>query len=99
MRHSMIAVLEKTGLIIAAFCLLSVHVSEMSKSSAADKALASTPATASLDLHAKAKDDNPDVLWHNTSTGANYILYLDGVTVLGGGSLPPVADQNWTIVP
>ena len=59
MRHSIIAVLKKTGLIVAAFCLLSVHFSEISKSSAADKALASTAATASLDLRAIAKDVDP----------------------------------------
>jgi hypothetical protein len=44
-------------------------------------------------------DDKPDILWRNTSTGDNYVWYLDGVTVLSGGNLPTVADQNWTIVP
>ena len=43
-------------------------------------------------------DGNPDILWRNASTGENYVWYLDGVTVLGGGSLPPVADQNWKAV-
>jgi hypothetical protein len=44
-------------------------------------------------------DGNPDILWRNISTGDNYAWYLDGVTVLGGSSLPTVAEQNWTIVP
>ena len=44
-------------------------------------------------------DGKPDILWRNTATGANYVWYLNGVTVLGGGSLPMVPDQNWTIVP
>ena len=44
------------------------------------------------------EDGKPDILWRNTSTGENYIWYLDGVTVLGGGSLPPVTDQNWKAV-
>ena len=32
------------------------------------------------------------------STGENYVWYLDGVAVLGGGVLPMVADQSWKIV-
>ena len=43
-------------------------------------------------------DGKPDVLWRNTSTGENYVWYLDGVTVIGGGALPPVSDQNWRVV-
>ena len=43
-------------------------------------------------------DGKPDILWRNTSTGDNYVWYLDGVTVLGGGNLPTVADQNWKAV-
>ena len=35
-------------------------------------------------------DGNPDILWRNTSTGENYVWYLDGVNVLGGGNLPTV---------
>jgi uncharacterized delta-60 repeat protein len=40
----------------------------------------------------------PDILWRNASTGDNYVWYLDGVTVQGGGNLPTVADQNWNVV-
>jgi hypothetical protein len=43
-------------------------------------------------------DGKPDILWRNASTGENYVWYMDGVTVLGGGNLPTVADQNWKIV-
>ena len=34
---------------------------------------------------------------HET-TGENYVWYMDGVTVIGGGSLPAVADQDWKAV-
>ncbi len=43
-------------------------------------------------------DGKPDILWRNASTGENYVWYMDGVTVLGGGNLPMVADQNWKVV-
>jgi hypothetical protein len=43
-------------------------------------------------------DSKPDILWRNVSTGQNYIWYLNGVTVLGGGNLPMVTDQNWKVV-
>ena len=53
------------------------------------------PANSNIDFDG---DGKPDILWRNASTGENYVWYLDGVTVLGGGSLPTVADQNWKIV-
>jgi hypothetical protein len=40
----------------------------------------------------------PDILWRNAATGDNYVWYMDGLTVLGGGNLPMVADQNWKVV-
>ena len=43
-------------------------------------------------------DGKPDVLWRHAETGENYVWYLDGVTVLGGGVLPTVTDQNWKVV-
>ena len=43
-------------------------------------------------------DGKPDILWRNLSSGENYIWYLNGVAVLGGGSLPLVADQSWKVV-
>jgi FtsP/CotA-like multicopper oxidase with cupredoxin domain len=38
-----------------------------------------------------------NVLWRNTSTGANVVWYMDGVTNTGGASLTTVPDPNWTI--
>ncbi len=38
-----------------------------------------------------------DILWRNTSTGENYIWYLDGVAVVAGAHLPGVVDQSWKI--
>ncbi len=43
-------------------------------------------------------DGKPDILWRHEATGDNYVWYMDGVTVLGGGNLPTVADQNWKVV-
>ncbi len=43
-------------------------------------------------------DGKPDILWRNAATGDNYVWYLDGVTVLGGGNLPTVADLIWQVV-
>ena len=43
-------------------------------------------------------DGKPDILWRNTSTGDNVAWYMDGISYLGTGVLPPVADQSWTIV-
>jgi protocatechuate 3,4-dioxygenase beta subunit len=42
-------------------------------------------------------DGKPDILWRNASTGENYLWYMDGATVTGGGSLTPVADQDWKL--
>ena len=39
-----------------------------------------------------------DLVWRNTSTGENYIWYMDGVMPIGGSSLPRVSDQSWQIV-
>ena len=42
-------------------------------------------------------DGKPDILWRNSSTGANIVWYMDGVTVTGSPFLPPEPDQTWTI--
>ena len=42
-------------------------------------------------------DSDPDILWRNTSTGQNAVLYMNGVTVTGADFLPTVADPNWNI--
>ena len=42
-------------------------------------------------------DGKLDILWRNTSTGANAVWYMNGVTVTGTPLLPPEPDQTWTI--
>jgi hypothetical protein len=42
-------------------------------------------------------DGKPDILWRNTSSGQNYVSYMNGVTVTGADSLPTIADPNWRI--
>jgi hypothetical protein len=45
------------------------------------------------------RDGHPDILWHNTSTGDNYIYYMGGTggrTVLSGGALVG-APTVWTV--
>ena len=39
-----------------------------------------------------------EILWRNTSTGQNYVWYMDGTTATGGDYLTTVPDLNWTIV-
>jgi hypothetical protein len=43
-------------------------------------------------------DGNQDILWRNTSTGANYVWYMDGVTHLSGASIDTLSDLTWSIV-
>jgi hypothetical protein len=38
-----------------------------------------------------------DVLWRNTSTGENYIYFMDGTTILTEGYIRTVADQTWSV--
>ena len=40
-------------------------------------------------------DGKDDVLWHNSSTGANVVWYLSGTTLLSQASLPSVPDLTW----
>ena len=61
--------------------------------------LTQEPTIVSLESPDFNDDGKPDILWRHASTGDNYVWYLDGVTVLGGGNLPAVSDQDWTIVP
>ena len=42
-------------------------------------------------------DGKPDIIWRNSSTGANVVWYMNGVTVTGSPFLPPEPDQTWTI--
>src|SRR5947207_6565396 len=37
------------------------------------------------------------MLWRNTSTGQNYIYFMDGAAILTEGYIRTVADQNWQV--
>jgi FtsP/CotA-like multicopper oxidase with cupredoxin domain len=39
-----------------------------------------------------------DILWRNSSTGANLVWFMDGVTVAGSNDLPSISNTNWKIV-
>jgi hypothetical protein len=44
-------------------------------------------------------DGRSDVIWRNSSTGANYLYPMNGTTILPAeGYLRTVADQNWKMV-
>jgi hypothetical protein len=43
-------------------------------------------------------DGKPDLLWRNTSSGANLLWYMNGATRIGSATLNAVADLNWAIV-
>ncbi|MEQ1911817.1 MAG: FG-GAP repeat protein, partial [Vicinamibacterales bacterium] len=44
-------------------------------------------------------DSHPDLIWRNTTTGANVVWFLSGTTLLSQASLQTVADTNWTLRP
>jgi FtsP/CotA-like multicopper oxidase with cupredoxin domain len=39
-----------------------------------------------------------DILWRDSSTGANVVWFMDGVTVARSNDLPSISNTNWTIV-
>ena len=43
-------------------------------------------------------DGKPDILWRNTSTGADVVWYMNGATMTSYAALSAVTDQTWTIV-
>jgi hypothetical protein len=43
-------------------------------------------------------DGKPDILWRHTPSGMNYVWYMNGTSIIGGGNLPTVDDMNWAIV-
>ena len=44
-------------------------------------------------------DGKTDILWRNTTTGANYVWYMNGVTVSGGADVTGMDPASgWTIV-
>jgi hypothetical protein len=42
-------------------------------------------------------DGMADLVWRNTSTGDNYVWFMNGPTLVNSGPLPVVADQNWKL--
>jgi hypothetical protein len=44
-------------------------------------------------------DSKSDILWRNASTGENYILYLDGISCIGGVGITTVSDPSWVVAP
>src|SRR5947207_10208823 len=42
-------------------------------------------------------DSKADILWRNTSTGQNYIYFMDGTTIKSEGLIRTVADLNWQV--
>ena len=42
-------------------------------------------------------DGKADILWRNTSTGQNYIYFMDGTTIKSEGLIRTVADQSWRV--
>ena len=43
-------------------------------------------------------DGKTDILWRNTSTGENYVWYMNGVRRIGRWYPSCLADTNWAIV-
>lgn len=43
-------------------------------------------------------DTYPDLIWRNTTTGANVVRYLKGTSFLSQVSLPSVPDTTWQLV-
>ena len=44
------------------------------------------------------RDSKADVLWRNSSTGQNYIYFMDGIAIKPDeGYIRTVADQNWQV--
>ena len=43
-------------------------------------------------------DGMSDILWRNTSTGWNWLYYMDGANVSSNGGINRIADTNWKIV-
>jgi hypothetical protein len=43
-------------------------------------------------------DGKPDILWRNTTTGANAVWYMNGVTMTGIADLPALPNPEYAIV-
>jgi len=44
------------------------------------------------------RDGASDLIWRHRVSGDNVVWYLNGTTIVGAASLPPVADTNWELV-
>jgi len=42
-------------------------------------------------------DGNADIFWRNTSTGENYIYFMNGTAIKNEGYIRAVADTNWDV--
>jgi hypothetical protein len=42
-------------------------------------------------------DGRADILWRNSSTGENYLYFMDGTAIANEGYLRTVADQDWQV--
>jgi hypothetical protein len=42
-------------------------------------------------------DKKADLVWRNTSTGANYVWFMDGATLVNSGGIPAMTDPNWKL--
>jgi hypothetical protein len=42
-------------------------------------------------------DGRPDILWRNSSTGENYVYFMNGVSIVNEGYLRTVADTSWEV--
>jgi hypothetical protein len=42
-------------------------------------------------------DGRADILWRNSSTGENYVYFMNGVSIVNEGFLRTVPDQNWQV--
>jgi hypothetical protein len=43
-------------------------------------------------------DGKPDILWRNSSTGANVVWYMNGATQTGAEWIPTISDTTWQIM-
>jgi M6 family metalloprotease-like protein len=42
-------------------------------------------------------DHKADLVWRNLSTGANYVWFMNGATLVNSGGIPAMTDQNWKL--
>jgi hypothetical protein len=42
-------------------------------------------------------DKKADLVWRNTSTGANYVWFMNGSVLVNSGGITALTDQDWTL--